>query len=161
MQQKEYLATLIGDLKNLVTSETVIGEPIVIGAITILPVVNITFGFGSGGSEKNAEDAAKAGGGLGAGAGAKICPIAFLVVNGDQVTMLQVQNQKANTSLDRLIDLMPGLVDKVSNQFMKKQKKVTDTASEAAFHQVAEEIKQEAAKEAAKEAVKNPTTPTL
>lgn len=141
MMQKEYLGTLMEDLKKLVTSETVIGEPIVVNGVTILPVVGITFGFGSGGNDATANESVRGNSSVGAGGGAKIIPLAFLVVNGDQVSLLQLQHQKANTSLDRLIDIMPGIMDKVSNQFMKKKTNVDDLATQAALKLVPEEQK--------------------
>mgnify|MGYP000864395167 CR=1 FL=1 len=139
--QKEYLSTLMEDLKKLVTSETVVGEPIIVNSVTILPVVSVTFGFGSGGNEATSAETAKGLPGIGAGGGAKIVPIAFLVINGDQVSLLQIQHNRANTSLDRFIDLMPGIMDKVSNQFMKKKNNLTESVQEAAVHVIQDEQK--------------------
>lgn len=140
--QKEYLATLMEDLKKLVTSETVVGEPIKVNDVTILPIVGVTFGFGSGGNDGTAADSKK-NQGLGAGGGAKITPLAFLVVNENEVSLLQIQHNKANTSLDRFIDLMPGLMDKFSNQFLKKKTNLSEAASEVSVKLNNPEIKTE------------------
>ena len=129
--QKEYLATLMEDLKKIVSSETVVGDPIIVDGITILPIISVTFGFGSGGNDATAVDSKK-NNGVGAGGGAKIKPLAFLVVNQGEISLMQIQHNKASTSLDRFIDLMPGLVDKFSHQFSKKKSNLTETAKVAA-----------------------------
>ena len=126
---REYLETLIKDLGQMLTSETVIGEPMVIGKVTILPVVAVSFGLGSGShgtqpsngtpngnNEKKTRIAA-------ASAGAKLTPVAFLSVHEDgTVNLHQIQTKGVGTPVDRLLEMAPGFIDKLSATFSKDSK---------------------------------------
>jgi sporulation protein YtfJ len=124
----EMMATTIQKVRDLVDANTIIGEPIVSGSITLIPVSKLSFGFGTGGSEfsvknqKPEQDNAFGGGG---GAGVKITPVAFLVLSGDSVKLLPM-SAPADTTLDRVVDMVPELVDKVSDFFDKKSKDSQD-----------------------------------
>lgn len=134
---KEYLETLMKDLSKMLSSESVVGEPITVGQVTIVPVVTVSFGFGTGGGEGK-DEKQNGGNGAGGGAGGRITPTAFLVVNGDQVTLLPVE-KKGNT-VDRLIDTIPGLVDKLNLKFGKGKKDApteSDTTDAADSEEIA------------------------
>ena len=45
----EILKDIVGELKNIATSQTVVGEPITVNEKTVIPVVKISLGFGAGG----------------------------------------------------------------------------------------------------------------
>ena len=47
----ELMAETIEKIKEAVDANTVVGEPIVAGEITLIPVSKISLGFGTGGSE--------------------------------------------------------------------------------------------------------------
>jgi sporulation protein YtfJ len=120
----EMMATTIQKVRELVDANTIIGEPIITGNITLIPISKLSFGFGTGGSEfsgknqKPEQDNAFGGGG---GAGVKITPVAFLVVSGESVKLLPMA-APADSTLDRVVDLVPELVEKVSDFFEKKPK---------------------------------------
>lgn len=98
-------------IKDMVDSNTIIGEPITMADGTlILPVSKVTFGFASGGSDIAAKQPKEMFGG-GSGAGVSITPIAFLIVKDGNVRMLQLADK--NNSVDRVIGMMPEMVDKV------------------------------------------------
>ena len=56
----------------------------------------------------------------GAGAGVNITPVAFLVVRGESVRMLPVA-EPASTSMDRLIEQLPDLLDKAESLMKQKR----------------------------------------
>lgn len=126
----DMMATTIQKVRDLVDANTIIGEPIVAGDVTLIPVSKLSFGFGTGGSEyatkhqSPEKDNAFGGGG---GAGVKITPVAFLVVSGESVKLLTMAAPVDNT-MDRVVDMVPGLVDKISELFEKKTKKSKETA---------------------------------
>lgn len=103
-------------LKEMVDVNSVVGDPIVTpDGMTILPVCKVSYGVGGGGSDlpsKNMSQSAYPFGG-GTGMGAKITPIAFLVVKGDNVRMLPVATP-ANTTADRLVEQVPDVLDRIS-----------------------------------------------
>lgn len=111
------------NIKGMVDVNTIIGDVVTTpDGTTIIPVSRVAFGFGAGGSEFGAtgENSAKNFGG-GSGAGVSINPVAFLVVNDDQIRLLPVDT--AMTTVDRIVDILPEMVSKF-NKFVtgKKQK---------------------------------------
>lgn len=117
----EMMATTIQKIRELADANTIIGEPIQTGEVTLIPVSTLSFGFGTGGSEftgKNQKPEHANNFGGGGGAGVKITPVAFLVVSGSTVKMLNMA-APADTTLDRVVDMVPDLVDKVSDLWKK------------------------------------------
>lgn len=113
-------------IKSMVDSNTIIGNPINMPDGTlILPVSKVSFGFASGGSDFPSKTSKQMFGG-GGGAGVSISPIAFLVVRGNSVRMLQLAD--TSNSVDRAIGMMPEMVDKVADLFGKNKKDDNGTA---------------------------------
>ena len=113
-------------IKSMVDSNTIIGNPINMPDGTlILPVSKVSFGFASGGSAFPRKTPKQRFGG-GGGAGVSISPIAFLVVRGNSVRMLQLAD--TSNSVDRAIGMMPEMVDKVADLFGKNKKDDNGTA---------------------------------
>lgn len=119
MSQKlpNMLEQTITKIREMVDSNSVIGETIVTAdGTTIIPVSKISIGLGGGGSDfscKKAEQGQYPFGG-GVGAGVKVTPIAFLVVKDGSVRMLPVA-APANTTADRLVELVPDTLDKIAS----------------------------------------------
>ena len=104
----------IEKIKNMVSVNSVVGEPIVAGDVTIIPVSRVSVGFGGGGSDfvnKQANGGENPFGG-GVGAGVKVSPVAFLVVKDGNVRVLPVA-APANTTADRLVEMVPDTLDKL------------------------------------------------
>jgi uncharacterized spore protein YtfJ len=120
----ENITNLFEKLEKFLTSKTVIGEPIVIGETTLIPVICVAFGLGSGGGDGTMMKGNK-GMGSGAGMGAKIAPIAIIVIKGEKVELLPV---KKNMGLEKLVDMMPEMMDKMKTHM--KDKKEDECCSE-------------------------------
>ncbi|MEW5923647.1 MAG: spore germination protein GerW family protein [Candidatus Zixiibacteriota bacterium] len=115
----EILKDIVGELKDIASSQTVVGEPITVGDKTVIPVVKISVGFGAGGGQGESPD--KGGGfGGGGGGGAKIEPSAFIIMDGDRIQLLSAKPGK----LDALVEAVPGLFGKLKDlrDKMKKDK---------------------------------------
>lgn len=109
-------------IRQMVDSNTIIGNPIVTAdGTTILPVSHVTFGFVSGGSDFVSSRAPKDLFGGGSGAGVTISPIAFLVLKDGNVRLLQLADKKSGT-MDRALNMLPEVMDRVSG-FINKDKK--------------------------------------
>jgi len=111
-------------VKELMDVNSVVGNPIVTPeGVTILPVCKVSYGFGGGGSDFPTKSTARTeypfGGGT--GVGAKITPIAFLIVKGDTVRLIPV-GAPASTTADRMVELVPDVLDKIS-AFVDNRKK--------------------------------------
>ena len=111
------LENTIAKIREMVDVNSVIGTPITTpDGVTIIPVSKVSVGFGGGGSDfvskhPNKQDNPFGGG---AGAGVNVTPIAFLIVKDGNVRMLPVA-APASTTADRVVDLVPDFLDKVSN----------------------------------------------
>lgn len=93
---------LFNKVDDLVSTKTVVGEAIVIGDITLLPLIEVAVGVGAGAKEDS-----NAAGGM----GAKITPSAVLVIHAGSVQLMNVKNQDA---VSKLIDMAPGVVNKLN-----------------------------------------------
>jgi sporulation protein YtfJ len=118
------MSTAMQSIKEMVDVNTIIGDAITTpDGTVIIPVSKVSFGFASGGSDfqvKQNSDTALFGGG--SGAGISISPIAFLVVTNGNVKLLQVSD--ASTTADRLIALVPDVIEKVKEMFKKNDEEV-------------------------------------
>lgn len=134
MEKKEHplnnlMSATMEKIRAMVDVNAVVGQPIQTGEVTIIPVSKVSFGFASGGSDfagKNQKPEAENSFGGGSGAGVNINPIAFLVVRGDNVRLLYVA-PPIDGAVDRVVDMVPELVDKVTG-FIEKQQEKKDNA---------------------------------
>ena len=117
------MSTTMGKIKDIIDVNTIVGTPITTpDGIMLIPISKVTFGFASGGADstngKTNENSVSFGGG--SGAGASIVPVAFLMVNGESVKMIPVA-APANTTVDRAIELVPQVIDRVDDLIKKKK----------------------------------------
>ena len=110
--------TTLEKIRAMVDADTVIGEPICQGDITLLPVSKVSFGLASGGSDFAGKGNSPLFGG-GGGAGVSITPIAFIVIKGSDVKMLQIY--KDESAANKAIGMLPELFEKISGLFKKKE----------------------------------------
>ena len=120
----DLMTTTLQKIREMVDVNTIIGSPIrTEDGVTLIPVSKLSFGFASGGSDfatKNQKpEADNAFGGAG-GAGVNISPVAFLIVKGDTVKLLPV-GQVAGTTVDRVVELVPEMFDKVTGYIDKNK----------------------------------------
>lgn len=113
-------------IKEMVDVDTIIGTPITTAdGTTVIPVSKVTFGFASGGSDflpKHAGPAqAPLAFGGGGGAGVTVSPVCFLIIGRDGSANILGVNAQACTTIDRLVEMIPGAINKVSN-FMEGYK---------------------------------------
>jgi sporulation protein YtfJ len=129
------MQTTMDKIKEMVDVNTIIGDPITSPDGTIIiPVSKVTYGFASGGSDFPTKKENKDCFGGGSGAGVTIQPVAFLTVYKGNVKLLPVE--KYDGAADRVVGMVPDLVDKVTALFKKDKKKksadVEDVNSESA-----------------------------
>jgi len=105
----DILKGVVGELREISKSETIIGQPITVGAKTVIPIVKISVGFGAGGGQ--GEDEKKGSGfGGGGGGGARIEPAAFIIMDEKGVSLLPAQKGKWG----EIIDAIPDFAKKVA-----------------------------------------------
>lgn len=117
----DVLSTTMEKIKTMLDVNTIIGTPIQTSeGISIIPVSKVSFGFASGGSDfgKKPENGIKFGGG--AGAGATITPVAFLIVNGENVRLLPMATAP-NSTADRIVEMVPDVIGQIKDCFKKEK----------------------------------------
>lgn len=115
-------------IKEMVDVNTIVGEPIVSGGTTIIPVSKVSYGFASGGTDipsKNAINKQAFGGG--GGAGVTIKPIAFIVVTNGEAQLLNIGEE--SDPISQLAGAIPEAIDKIIGLF-KKPKEETNVLEE-------------------------------
>lgn len=105
-------------LRAMVDADTIIGTPLTVGEITLIPVSKVAFGLATGGSDFPSKNQQQLFGG-GGGAGVTVTPVAFIAVSGDSVKMMPIYNEL--TSLDKAINMAPELIEKVKELFPKNK----------------------------------------
>ncbi|MCQ2514418.1 MAG: GerW family sporulation protein [Ruminococcus sp.] len=113
--------TTMNKIKEMVDVNTIIGEPIISPDGTlIIPVSKVTYGFASGGSDLPTKKENKDCFAGGSGAGVTIQPVAFLTVYKGDVQLIPVE--KFEGTSDRLVGMIPDVIDKVKDIFKKDNK---------------------------------------
>ena len=106
------METSMGKIREMVDSNSIIGEPITTpDGVTLIPVSRLSFGFGCGGGDYG-KQGPKFGGA--STAGVKVEPVAFLVVK-EGVTRVIPVATPAVTTVDRVIEMVPEVMDRVEN----------------------------------------------
>ena len=106
----------LAKVKDMISVNDVVGTPITTPeGVTIIPISKVSVGFGGGGSDfvsKNVNKQENPFGG-GVGGGVNVTPVAFIIIKGDSVRMMPVA-APANTTADRVVELVPDVLDKIS-----------------------------------------------
>ena len=114
--------TTMNKIKEMIDVNTIVGEPITSPDGTlIIPVSKVSYGFASGGSDLPTKKENKDCFGGGSGAGVTIQPVAFLTVYKGDVKLISVD--KFEGTPDRLVGMIPEVIDKVKEIFKKDDKK--------------------------------------
>ena len=120
---KEIIDTIMGHVEKLATTKTIMGDPVKIGDKTVVPVMKVAVGFGAGGGEGEVpgkeEKKTTSGSGGGGGGGLMISPAAFIVIDGDRIS---IHGPKPKT-FDHIVEQVPEVVEKISDMVSKKGKK--------------------------------------
>ncbi len=116
-------------IREMVDVNTIVGTPITtVDGITLIPVSRVSFGFAAGGSDfqtKNGKENQPNPFGGGSGAGVKIEPVSFLIIRDGTVKMISANNSIQNP-VEKLIDAVPEILDKVK-EFLPKKDEDKDT----------------------------------
>ena len=119
------LHELFEKMENFISTKTVVGDAVNFGDTIIVPLVEVSLGAGTGLGQKKEE--LQSGGG---GFGAKLSPVAVVVIVNETVQLINVKDQE---SVNKLIDMIPGILSKfnLDSLFSKKSdKEKEDTADQ-------------------------------
>ncbi len=121
------LSASMSKVREMVDANTVVGTPITVNeGTTLIPISKINFALASGGADLASKLAGQAGTfGGGAGCGVKITPVAFILIQGERVRVLPV-DEPANTAIERAVEQFPALVDKICDLIAGRRAEITD-----------------------------------
>lgn len=130
----ELISTTMDHLRTVSDTNSLIGTPIQADGVTLIPVSKLSVGVAGGGTEFSTkkQTAGETNFGGGSGASAKLEPVAFLVVQNGGVRLLSV-NQNPVTSIERVIESVPQVVDKVTDYLDKQKEKKAQSAETSDF----------------------------
>lgn len=112
------MESTLDKMRDMVDVSTIIGDPVVTGDTTLIPVSKVSYGFTSGGTDLPSKQNAELFGGAGGG-GISITPVAFIVIENGKCRMMQINNY--TSSADRAIAMIPELVDKLTELITAKK----------------------------------------
>jgi len=119
------LKATIAEMERILTSKTVIGEPITAGKKTVVPLLSVGAGFGPGaGSGKGDEGAT---GGAGGGFGMK--PVAVIIIEEDMVRVEPIR-EGTGSLIDRVVEKVPSLIKKEIDEWEEKREERKEKESE-------------------------------
>ncbi|MBQ8860925.1 MAG: GerW family sporulation protein [Ruminococcus sp.] len=119
--------TTMKKIKEMIDVNTIIGDPITTpDGTTIIPVSKVSYGFASGGSDLPTKKDNKDCFGGGSGAGVTINPVAFLTITKGNVKLIPIE--KYDGAVDRIVGMVPDVIDKVSDLIKKDKKDDIDTS---------------------------------
>ena len=122
-QLNDLMQTAMEKVREMVDTNTIVGQPITTpDGVTLIPISKVSFGFGGAGGDYGKTQPKDFGGG--SAAGVKIGPVAFLVIRDGITRVLPVAVPPVST-LDRVVEMVPDLMDKVEKYFDKKEAKET------------------------------------
>jgi uncharacterized spore protein YtfJ len=109
----ENLKILFGKMEEFVSTKTVVGEAVHVGDVILVPLVDVTFGMGTGGGGGTEKQ-----GGGGGGVGAKMTPSAVIAVVKGDVKLVSVKPQEG---VSKFLDMVPGILEKLNIGGKKKK----------------------------------------
>lgn len=114
---KETIETLLTKAKEIARMDTVIGEPVLLDGVSLIPISKVTVGFGIGGLDNDTDSKKKK---SEAATGAvQITPIAVIAVSEGKSKLLMLE--KNEQSMSKLIDLVPDILDRFAPRKTKNE----------------------------------------
>ena len=102
----------LGEIEKVLSSKTVVGEPLVVEGTTLIPLISAGFGFGAGGGSGRGESKQKGEGtGGGTGGGAYVKPVAVVIINKDGVRVEPIMGSLAG-AMEKLGETIPNMLEK-------------------------------------------------
>lgn len=104
--------TTLGEIEKVLSTRTVVGEPIAVEGATLIPLISVGFGFGAvGGSGKGEAKQRGEGEGGGTAGGAWVKPIAVIIIDKDGVRIETVKGGLSST-IEKLGETIPRMMEK-------------------------------------------------
>lgn len=120
--RNDSLKDLLNQMEGFVSTKSVIGEPMNLNGMTILPLLDVSLGAGAGQRERTKS------GGVGGAVSAKMTPSAVLVIKNGQIRLVNIKNQDTVT---KALDMVPDILDRFTGTRKKEDKEAVDAVKSA------------------------------
>ncbi len=135
------MKTAMESIKGMVDVNTIVGDAVETpDGTVIVPISRVTFGFAAGGGDYEAEETTTAQShpfGGASGAGISVKPVGFLVCS--PTNGVRFMSVESNLFYDRLIDMVPQVMNKLEGMFGGDKEdeldQLAETAETQATHQ--------------------------
>lgn len=114
--------TTLQEIEKVLSTRTIIGEPVTFDGSTIIPIISIAFGFGAGGGSGKGEGQRKGEGeGGGTGGGAWMRPVAVIISDKNGVRVEPVIGGISG-ALEKLGESFPKLIESLVEKWAERKK---------------------------------------
>lgn len=117
--------TTLAQIEKVLSSKTVVGEPITVGETTLIPLLSMGFGFGAAGGGTNKSEAKSdvdAGSGTsGTGGAGGLRPVAIIVIDKEGVRIEPIKSSVA-AAIEKLGEKVPGVMEKIADKWGEHKK---------------------------------------
>lgn len=109
MDISQNIASILEQMAKFFQSDTVVGDPIQVGDVTLIPLITVSFGIGNGSGFSPKEKGNKWGP-SGAASGGKISPTAIVVIKKDEVSVIPLSGKGP---LDKINEILPTILSRM------------------------------------------------
>ncbi len=114
--------TTLGEIEKVLSTRTVVGEPITIQDVTLIPLISVGFGFGAAGGEGRGEAKQKGeGSGGGTGGGAWVRPKAVIIIDKGGVRIEPIMGS-ISYAIEKVGERIPQMVEKCIEKWEERKK---------------------------------------
>ena len=124
VKNKDVVENLLKGMDSFLSSKTVVGEPVIAGDTTLIPLIDVSFGIAAGVGEGDKKRNGRG------GMGGKMSPSAVLVIKDGKTKIINVKNQDAVT---KILDLIPEVVGHFTDPKDKENNLTNEEALDIAF----------------------------
>ena len=124
VKNKDVVENLLKGMDSFLSSKTVVGEPVIAGDTTLIPLIDVSFGIAAGVGEGDKKRNGRG------GMGGKMSPSAVLVIKDGKTKIINVKNQDAVT---KILDLIPEVVGHFTEPKDKENSLTNEEALDIAF----------------------------
>ncbi|MCL2398092.1 MAG: sporulation protein [Defluviitaleaceae bacterium] len=137
---RDNIKEMFSKIEEHVSTKTVVGEPVHIGDVILIPLVDVSMGVGTAMIDRTGVTDGSMQDGGGGAMGAKMTPSAVVVVSGGTVQLVNIKNQE---SVNKVLDMIPGILSKLNLGSIFGKKEEPEAESEINLDDIFEEINSE------------------
>jgi len=117
---EKLIKTTVEEIEKMLSTKTVVGQPMTIEGATLIPLISVGFFFGTGsGSGKGESKTKREGFGEGSGAGTSgaggVKPVAVIVIDKEGVRIESIKGSLA-LAMEKVGEALPGMMGKRGEQ---------------------------------------------